>query len=187
MMEMDDYSSTFKPDLTFNDFSKEFLLRLMTIWQFAWFHMSGAWYDAIRARFGLDAANDCCLEAYTTVTERVHPRYPKMANYQPTSVREAMKGLQLGPDNSAGGLFPCEYEFKSDNHVIMTVMQCRTLLSYEREAPEMIYPSCHLMEKAMLEKHLINPEIKVTPLKLPPRNSSEEIACQWEFRLLKKS
>ena len=97
-----------------------------------------------------------------------------------------MKGLQLGPDNSVGGLFPCEYGFESDNRVIMTVMQCRTLLSYEREAPEMIYPGCHVLEKAMLEKQLINPGIKVTPLKLPPRKNPEEIACQWEFRLLAK-
>jgi len=183
MAEMDDYSGPFKPDLAFDDFSKEFLLKLMTLWQFSWFHMSGAWYDAIRARFGFHAANDCCVEAYKAVAERVHPRYAKLANYQPTTVREAMKGLQLGPDNSTGGLFPCEYEFKSENHVIMTVIQCRTLLSYEREAPEMIYPSCHVLEKAMLERHPINPDIRVTPLRLPPRNSPEDIACQWEFRL----
>jgi hypothetical protein len=29
----------------------------------------------------------------------------------------------------------------------------------------------------------INPKMKVTPLKLPPRKSKDEIACQWEFRL----
>lgn len=183
MGELQDYSGSFKPDLAFDDFSKEFLLKLINVWQFAWFHMSGAWHDAIRSRFGFDAANDCCLEAYTKVAARVHPRYPKLANYQPSTVREAMKGLQLGPDNSTGGLFPCEYEFKSDNRVVMTVMQCRTLLSYERKAPEMIYPSCHVLEKAMLEKHLINPRIQVIPLKLPPRGNSEETACQWEFRL----
>jgi len=40
------------------------------------------------------------------------------------------------------------------------------------------------LEKTMLEKHLINPGIRVTPLKLTPRNNSEEIACQWELRLL---
>jgi hypothetical protein len=30
---------------------------------------------------------------------------------------------------------------------------------------------------------LFNPKIKVEPLKLPPRNSKNEIACQWELRL----
>ena len=115
--------------------------------------------------------------------DRVYPRYPKVANYQPTTVREALKSLQLGPDNNIAGLFPCEYEFKGDNHVIMTVVQCRGLLAHERRAPEMIYQTCHMLEKAILEKQLINLKIKATPLKLPPRESYEEIACQWELKL----
>jgi len=183
MAELNDYSGPFKPDLTFADFSKEFLLKLMTLWQFAWLHMSAAWFEVVKDRFGPDAANECNLEAMVKAGERVYPRYPKVANYQPTTVREAMKSLQLGPDNNIGGLFPSEYEFKNDNHLIMTVIQCRGLLANERRAPEMIYPTCHVLEKAVLAKQLINPKIKITPLKLPPRESHEEIACQWELKL----
>ncbi len=106
MPEIDDYSGPFRPELSFSDFSKGFLLRLMTVWQFAWFHMSSAWFEAVRGRFGFDAATDCCLEAWSGVAESVQPRYQKLADYSPRTVREAMKGFQLGPDNSAGGAIP---------------------------------------------------------------------------------
>ena len=57
--EMNDYSGPFNPNLTFDCFSKEFLLKLMKTWQYAWLHMSGAWYEAVQSRFGFDAANAC--------------------------------------------------------------------------------------------------------------------------------
>ncbi|MFC2000798.1 DUF6125 family protein [Chloroflexota bacterium] len=183
MAELNDYSGPFKPDLTFDDFSKEFLLKLMTLWQFAWLHMNTSWFEVVKERFGIDAAIKCNLQAIVEASERVYPRYPKVAGYEPTTVREAMKSLQLGTVNNIGGLFPSEYEFKSDNHLIWTIVQCRGLLAHERRAPEMIYPTCHILEKAILKKQLINPRIKVTPLKLPPRESYDEIACQWELKL----
>jgi len=30
-------------------------------------------------------------------------------------------------------------------------------------------------------RYFINPYIKITPLKLPPRKSPDEICCQWEL------
>ncbi len=183
MTEMDDYSGPFNPDLTFADFSKELLLKLMTLWQFAWLHMNGAWFEVVKEKCGPGTANDCNFDAMVRYSERVYPHYPRVAGYQPTTVREAMKGLQLGPDNNIGGLFPTEYEFKDDNHLIMTVVQCRGLLANERRAPEMIHYTCHVLEKAVLAKQLINPRIQLTPLKLPPRESYEDIACQWEIKL----
>ena len=48
--EMDDYSGLYNPNLTFNDLSKEFLLKLMQVWQYAWLHMTEAWYDAVKEK-----------------------------------------------------------------------------------------------------------------------------------------
>ena len=118
MPELEDYSCPFKPDLTFEDFSKDFLLKLMTGWQFAWLRMADAWY-----------------------------------------------------------------EIRSPNHVIMTILQCRSLISFEREAPHMIEPTCYRLEERVMRAYLVNPRIKVTPLKLPPRRSRDEAACIWEFTM----
>jgi hypothetical protein len=183
MPEMNDYSCPFKPDLTFEDFSKEFLLKLMTVWQFAWIRMAGVWYDEVQTRCGSDVANECNLQAWEKVAQQVNPRYPKIANIQLNTVLDSLKCLQLPLDNNIGPLYPVEYDIKNPNHVIMTITQCRSLIYYERQAPEMIKPVCHELEEATIRHYLINPKIKVTPLKLPPRQSQEEIACQWEFKL----
>ena len=42
--ELNDLSGPFNPDLTFRDLSKEFLLKIMEVWQFAWIHMATAWW-----------------------------------------------------------------------------------------------------------------------------------------------
>ena len=65
----------------------------------------------------------------------------------------------------------------------MTVMKCRTLDYFEKAEPERIVPMCQHLEKPVIEKYMINPKIKVTPLVLPPRKSPEDIACRWEFKL----
>jgi hypothetical protein len=183
MGELNDYSGPFKPDLTFDDFSKKFLLKLMTVWQYAWIRMSESWYTAVSEKFGPDAANDCNMQAWVKVAERVNPRYPKVANFQLNTILDSLKCLQLPLDNNIGPLYPVEYDIKTPNHVIMSIMQCRSLISYEKAAPEMIGPICHVLEQKLMEKYLMNPRIRVTPLKLPPRKSQEEMACQWELKL----
>ena len=183
MPEMNDYSGPFKPDLTFEAFSKEFLLKLMTVWQFAWIRMAGTWYDLVKEKCGFDIANQCNLEAWERVAKQVNPRYAKVANIQLDTVLDSLKCLQLPLDNNIGPLYPVEYEIINPNHVIMTITQCRSLIYYEREAPEMIEPVCHELEEATIKHYLLNPKIKVTALKLPPRDNPEEIACKWELEL----
>lgn len=181
--ELEDYSCPFKPDLTFNDFSKEFLLKLIQVWQFGWLHMASAWYEEVKEKFGSDAANTCNLNAWVKVGQRVNPRFPKIANIKLETVLDSLKCMQLPLDNPISGIFPVEVEIKNPNHVIWTVVQCRSLLMYERSAPEMIQPVCHELEEAVMRTYLLNPKIKVKALKLPPRKSPEDIACQWEFTL----
>ncbi|MCX5999579.1 MAG: hypothetical protein NTU41_08340, partial [Chloroflexi bacterium] len=106
MVELDDYSGPFKTDLTFDCFSKEFLLKLMTVWQFAWVRMSDSWYETVKTRFGAKAANDCSLDAWLRVGERVNPRFPKIANIQLNTVLDSLKCLQLPLDNNIGPLYP---------------------------------------------------------------------------------
>ncbi len=182
-MELDDYSGPFNPDLTFADFSKDFLVRLMTAYQYARVHLATAWFDAIAERFGDIAANDCNLGATMRLAGRVNPRVAEMANVNLNTVLDSLKLLQLPLNSNIGFLFTAEYDIKNENHVIYTVRQCRPLLFYEREAPELIQSVCYGLEKQALQNQLVNPKIKITPLKLPPRQSHDEIACQWEFKL----
>ena len=184
--EMNDYSGPFQPDLTFNDFSKEFLLKLMHVWQYGWLHMTEAWYNAVKQRFGVDAANECETQAWETIGERVNPRFAKVANIELNTVVDSLKCLQLPLDNTTGGLFPAEAKIINPNHVIWTIPRCQSLEYFEAKEPERIKHVCHINEKRIIERYLVNRNIKVTPLKLPPRKSPDDIACQWEFILEEK-
>ena len=187
MPELEDLSGPFNPNLKFEDFSKNFLLKLMNVWQHAWLQQDLAWYEIIKDRWGAQAANDSRLEAWLKIAERVNPRYAKVGNIQLNTVLDSLKACQLPLDNSVGGLPPVEYEIKNPNHVIMTVKQCVALTAFEKSDPERIYPMCHVTEPPVMTRYMINPKIKVTALKLPPvppqRRRPGEIACQWEIKL----
>lgn len=181
--ELDDLTGPLYLNLTHRNFSKEFLLKMMQAWQYAWITMSGAFYDAIKARLGFEVANEINTLAWRRVAQKVNPRYPKIANIELDTVLDSMKCLQLPMDNNVGPLYPVDYDIKNPNHVIMTIRQCRTLLYYEREAPEMIDVICHGFEQEGIENYLLNPKIKVTPLLLPPRKSPEDVACRFELKM----
>jgi len=183
MPELDDLSGPFNPHLRFEDFSKDFLLKLIHIWQYAWLQLDAAWFDTVKDRFGSEAAYDCDVAMWLRVAARCNPRYARIANIQLKTVVDSLKVTQLPLDNTMGGLFPVEYDIKNENHAIVTVINCRALLFCEREAPERIEPMCHVVEPQIFKAYLVNPKIKVTALKLPPRKSPEEIACQWEYKL----
>ena len=180
--ELSDYSGPFYPNLTHRNLSKDFILKLMNGYQYAWIIMSGGYYDAVKTRYGSDAANECELASWMRVGERVNPRYAKIANIQLNTVLDSLKVTQLPLDNTVG-LYPAEYDIKSPNHVVMTVTKCRTLDYFEKAEPERIIPMCHHLEKPVIVKYLVNPSVKVTPLVLPPRQSPEDIACKWEFKI----
>lgn len=178
--ELNDLSGPYNPDLTFDMFSKEFLLKLFQVWQYAWLHMSESWYNQVKERFGAEAADDCEVGAWMNMAERVNPRYAKVGNIQLNTVVDSMKAIQLPLDNTLGGLYPVIPEIINENHVIWTIPRCRSLEFFEAKQPERIQQVCYVNEKKIIERYMINRKIKVTPLKLPPRSSPDDIACKWE-------
>jgi hypothetical protein len=183
MPELDDLSGLFNPDLKFTDFSKDFLVKLIGVWQWAWLQMDAAWFDEVKKRYGDKVAWECDLEMWLQVAKRCNPRYAKLANIPMKNVVDSLKLLQLPLDNTMGGIFPVEYDIKNENHAIVTVRKCPALEWAEREEPVRIVPMCQMNEPQIIQKYIVNPGIEVKALKLPPRNSKDEVACQWEYRL----
>ena len=182
--ELDDLSGPFNPNLRHVDLSKEFLLKIMNIWQYAWITLSGMWYDEVRRRWGFDTANECELAAWVAMGKKVNPRYAKMANIQLNTVLDSMKAFQLPLDNiMRGGLFDGTFEIRGPNEVHVIYNRCVALEGLERNWPERIVPLCHKLEKVMIEVYSLNPRFEAIPLKLPPRKNKDEIACEWIFRL----
>jgi len=178
--ELNDLSGPYNPHLTFDMFSKEFLLKLMQVWQFAWLHLSEAWYKEVELKCGREVADDLEVKAWCRMAERVNPRYAKVGNIELKTVVDSMKALQLPLDNTTGGLYPIIVEIVNENHVIWTLPKCKSLEFFEAKDPGRIQQVCYVNEKKVIERYLINRKIKLTPLKLPPRSSPDEIACKWE-------
>ncbi|OGO05101.1 MAG: hypothetical protein A2Y91_02245 [Chloroflexi bacterium RBG_13_54_8] len=178
--ELQDLSGSYNPDLTFDTFSKEFLLKLMQVWQYAWLHLSEAWYKEVELKCGRAVADELEVNSWCRMAERVNPRYAKVGNIKMETVVDSMKAIQLPLDNTTSGLFPVIPEIINENHVIWTIPRCRSLEFFEAKDPERIKQVCYVNEKKVIERYMINRKIKVTPLKLPPRKSPDEIACKWE-------
>ncbi|MCX5999045.1 MAG: hypothetical protein NTU41_05475 [Chloroflexi bacterium] len=186
MEELKDLSGPFNPDLTFDCFSKELLLRLVTVWQHAWLQLSECWYKEVLKSCGREVADKCEIGAWCNMAEKVNPRYAKVGNIQLSTVVDSMKVIQLPLDNTIGGLYPVQCEVKNENHVIWTIPRCKSLEYFEAKEPERIKQVCYENEKKVIERYMVNRRIRVSPLKLPPRNSREEIACKWEAVMMDK-
>ena len=182
--ELKDLSGPFNPDLTYDELSKDFLLKLMSVWQYAWLHLSECWYREVMKRDGRQVADECEAGAWCNMAERVNPRYAKIGNIQMNTVLDSMKVLQLPLDNITGGLFPIIPEIINENHVKWTITRCKSLEYFEAKEPERIPAVCYVNEKKVIERYMVNPKIKVTPLKLPPRESPEDVACIWEAKMM---
>jgi len=182
--EMNDYTGPYNPNLTFNDLSKDFILKLMQVWQYAWLHMTEAWYDAVKEKVDKETADLCETAAWCRIGERVNPRFAKVANIELNTVLDSMKCLQLPLDNTTESLFPIQIEVINPNHVIWTLPQCQSLKFFEAKCPERIKYVCYENEKRVIERYMVNRKIRVTPLKLPPRSSPDEIACKWEAKMM---
>ena len=184
MQELRDYSGPYNHNLRFADFSKDFLIELMHSWQYAYMRMSSIWYETVIEKFGLEAADSCNLAVWLRVAEKMVPKFAKVGNIELNTIPNGLKAIQLAPDGHTDGeLFQGDVDIRSDNHVMTTTTKCRVLEYLERVAPERIEYFCHVLEKNVMQAYFHNPNVKVTPIKLPPRSSLDEICCQWDIRL----
>jgi len=183
-MELKDYSGPYRHDLKWDDFSKEFLVRLMKSWQRAYLGIMGAWMQIVSEKYSSEAADSCGLAVLLLQAERMIPQWVELGNIKLNTVLDSLKVIQLAPDgHTESELFGGEVDIKNPNHVICTTTKCITCEFLEAFAPEKIQQLCYTIEQPVMEKFLNNPKIKVTPLKLPPRKSPDDTFCRWELKI----
>jgi hypothetical protein len=97
-------------------------------------------------------------------------------------VATMMKAIQVSPWGQAWDRI---IDLKNKNYATLTTPLCPTLLALEKEGRGRERSICQVCGKTNLgtQAQLFNQNIKVQPLKLPPRKSKDEIACRWEFTL----
>jgi len=185
MEELQDYSGEFKPDLKLQDFSKDALVRLLKASAKLYVGIGGLYHRAIRERYGMDVALEFERKIWRRNEVLEVQRVNEAMNTEGNDVAALFKFCQLDP--GIGGIMEIEYDLKNNNHGIMTVKYCQSLAYFERHGETDLQKFvCEVLDKegfAEIARECFNPKMKARPLKLPPRKSKDEVACQWEFKI----
>ena len=184
MKDLPDYSGEFDPNLKMQDFSKDTLVRLLTTAGKLYSGLDGLWVAEMRKRLGDRAAFDLDKEIWETGTLVELRRVTETLNIKGNDVAAVFKYLQADP--GFGVRIECEFDLKNADHGVMTVTRCNPLLMFERKGDDELQKViCEEIEIPAFQAvaEYFNPNMTATPLKLPPRNGPDDIACQWEFRV----
>jgi len=141
MTEMDDYSGKFNPVLTFEDLSKNALIKMLKEICMLYLFMSESWAAVVKERYGDEVSFQLDMENWRRIGPYASQRLREAMNIKGNDVETWFKALQVDP-----GWGP-------------------QVLLFNNTARS------------------INPNMVGRPLKLPPRESKDEIACVWEFKI----
>ncbi len=187
MTELSDYSGEFKNALKLEDFSKEFLIRMMRQWSRAYIKLDEEWQKLVKETAGEEVVNQCAAKIWARVAEASVPRIARALDIKVKDVVDVIKVWQVAPDGLLSGLYPPDVEIKSRNHVIFSIGRCKTLEYLERTAPHRIKPVCQDIDLPGIIRYLtiFLPDAEVKGLKIPSgrRPSQDDYpACQFEFK-----
>ena len=186
MKELRDYSGELKPDAGYQDLAKEVLQGLVLVGVKELLLMNGLFRNAITKRWGNDAALECDCEVWAGIARHEIRMTREVLGIPGDDLVTFVKCLQFMPSTGPSGpLYDWSFEFESPRRVVLTFKKCPALEYFEKTQPEGIRDLCQVVEPAAARAYAdaINPEIKMIPLKLPPRESPAEIACQWAYEL----
>ena len=177
-----DYSGPFDPGFSHDRFGRETLVKLLYTYSNYLRRIDAHWYLAVMDKWGNDEALDCDGRVWEKLVTYEMKTMTDLMNIHGDDVVTVMKALQVSP---WVWVYDCDIELKDSNHSIVTYRNCPTLLALEKEGKGREAVICHELEPRLMNliAHHFNPDIVVTPLKLPPRDPDSDIGCQWEFRL----
>ena len=184
--DLKDYKGAFRPNISFNDFSKETLTDLIKLYSRLFLVLDAYWYLAVKESANNDKALECDLSAWDKFAAYELPRLCSVLKIEKEGISGLFKAFQF---MGLCWFNNMEYDMKlvSENHGILTVTHCPTLLAIEREGSGREKSICQVVESFIFKKYAeyFDPKIQVEALKIPPRENrgKGEICCQWEFKL----
>ena len=176
-----DYSGPFIPGLQLGEIAPGALDRIARMYCRITRALDGHWYLAVMEKYGNEAALELDRKVWPQVCRYEMARISQLLNIKGTDVATLMKAFQLEP-------FFIETKFridlKNNHYAVLTVDSCPILAALEKENTGRESDICKVVEPEILQAYAayFNPDIKVTCLKIPPRASQDDIACQWAFQ-----
>jgi len=185
MTEMNDYSGEFKSILTFEDLSKNALIKMLKEICMLYLFMSESWAAVVKERHGEKVSFEMDMENWRRMGPYASQRLREAMNIKGNDVETWFKALQVDPGWGPQVLYHYTMELKNKNHGIFTVHRCIPLELLETAGEAEVIKICREMEEPLFNNtaRSINPKMVGRPLKLPPRASKDEIACVWEFKI----
>ncbi|MFC1944083.1 hypothetical protein ACFLX5_01065 [Chloroflexota bacterium] len=198
MQELKDYSGDLRSDLHANVsldiFSKEAVIKHALETDKLLLCFGGCWNTLNRRMFGEEEATEMDREVWLERSAaQVVARLRKLFAIQGSDIASFLKFLQIEPLFAASRV---EYHLEGDSLAMVTVPQCRALDYFERHGEAQLQKNaCNLHASALARVALdFHPEMKVRPLKLPPRELTygkegtkrPPIACRREIRISDK-
>jgi hypothetical protein len=182
MGELRHYSGEFLPELALEDFSKEALIDLIKLYSKLYMALDGFWYLSIKKRLG----NEEALECDKWVWEKDHrfelKHLTQLLKIQGRGIEPFLKVFQTIPWSWN---LESTLEISDPSEALITIRRCPTLEALEKEGEGRERSICEEIDVRLFQDYArhFNPEIQITPLKLPPRKDPGEIACQWRVSL----
>ncbi len=142
--------------------------------------MDGLWFLAVEEKFGNAEAISLDKKVWEKYIHVLVKRIRNMLGITTEGIKDIRKIIEIDP------LFLTnDYEISepSDNSMLLVINRCSVLEAMEKAGREKFV--CEFTT-GLYFKNLakeINPKIVVHPLKLPPRESTEDICCKWLFQL----
>lgn len=182
MTALDNKKPRSAADLKLENLSRDELIDLVKLSSRMILALDGFWYLSVKELAGNDKALDRDNLVWDKVMKFYVSELAELLNVQGRDVADYMKVMGPRPE---GLVLEERVEVLNRNHAIRIVTYCPTIAALEKEGEGRDAIHCSATCSAMRAKHskLFNPAISVTCLKIPPRNSKEDIFCQFEYKI----
>lgn len=143
--------------------------------------VDGLWFMAAEKANGYDKALEMDVDVWVGYAKVVVKRIRKNFEINGTGLA-ALKEI-VGHDPMWWSMGDLKIIEDTPNRLAFEVIDCPSLLAMEKMGREKL--TCEPVEGAYLEAlaAAVDPGIKVEALKLPPRESPDDVCCRWAFVL----
>lgn len=170
------------------DYDEKTLALLWNLAAVAYMLATDRWYTGVRKRYGDEAAQDLEKDVWIDRGAAEHDlRIGQEAmGIAGDDVESLLRSFQFAPGEV--GILDVEFELISEDRGIMTHHACPALDRFEHFDDVRLKHCCDICIAGMpISGEMLNRKIECKPLKLPPRQDANDIACRWEYRLRDQS
>lgn len=186
-LELEDYSGSLRPDLSYADFSRKQLFNMFLMTQEYSITQAMSWIMYIMEKWGMEAAMQAQKDIWADkMVGPAHNLICDVMNMKGNDLETFMKCFQMdlmtGPTK-----FNVTFEMPSKDLGVITFYKCMALDMFEPLGDEVVDKMCNAVcpPSNTVYGKSFHPDMEYNILKIPPRKDKNDICCKWEFYIKK--